>query len=191
MNRLNFPIALFIALGACNSIPPEFTKEQLSEYQNPSVQTRVKIDAQFPAALQFFEKTQEAALKLGRSLTQAEITDAKAVGVTHPEKIRIYVTGNFPIFTDPVTGKKDNQSRAGAMAMGYGIFIKPKYSSARWVKAHEFVHVRQFETLGPKDMIRQVLLEKQVFSNNLIPTEREAIEVSEAYIGKSAPKYAY
>lgn len=178
-------------LAACARTPPELTAAELAELSNPSAQTLEIVEERVPNALAIVLETEAIALERGRPLTVQELADARGVGVAYPERIRLYVTNDLP------RGRRAGEERAtypksvGGITRNYGVFVRPKYENARWLIVHEFVHVAQFERLGTEGMVRRSLLEQIVLRGNLSLIEREAIAVSEAYLGEKAPSYAF
>lgn len=160
---------------------------------SPSRDMQARIEAVLPEALVWQESVDQDALSKGRPLTSEEMTDARAMGVQHPERIRIYSVDNIPTFGKPSGSLLSlfSMSRAGGLTTGYGVTILHRFEDTRWLKTHEFVHVAQFEDAGGEGMARRYLLEMFTLPGNLIPLEREAIARSEAYLQQTAPDYAY
>lgn len=180
-------------LSSCTHTPPEITPEEHAMLAAPSQEMKDRIEAILPDALAWQGSVEQDALSNGRPLTSEEMTDARAMGVQHPDRIRIYTVDKIPAF-----GKSSgsilnmfSMSRAGGLTTGYGVTILHRFEDTRWLKTHEFVHVAQFEDAGNEGMARRYLLEMYTLPGNLIPIEREAIARSEAYLQQTAPDYAY
>ena len=187
MYRL-FPVAALLAsLAACTTgNPPPITEAERALLADPPREVLDEVEARLPETLAMVERMDAVALAQGRPLTGAEIETARALGVAHPERVRVHTEARR---SAEIFAALMGQGLIGGLTTGYGITIK-RGMEADWLVAHELVHVRQFEELGREGMVRRYLTEILVLPDNLIPLEREAIEASEAVVGPNGP-YAY
>ncbi len=171
--------------------PPAITPQEQALLDNPSPELLSAIDKYVPEASAGVREAEAIALQKGRPLSDEELILAQRVGVSHPEKIRIFFTSRFPI--------DENELHQGgdivALTMNYGIFVKPYVSLKREsyleIITHEFAHVVQFERLGVEGMSRRFNLETFILKDKLIPIEREAIAMGEAVYDDPKTSYAF
>lgn len=186
-------IALTLFAG-CVQTPKPLTSEDLEAVNNPSPEVLAKVDQYFEAVRDDNRSLEAMALKDGIPLSEEQTEMARALGVRHPERVRVlYIRG--------VLGNPENFFERlvtwdwytlAAVAAGYGIVVEAEYEGETWILAHELVHTSQFERLGFDRMIRQMLIEYFALPGRLPPIEREAIQKSEAYMGEPSPKpYAF
>ncbi len=105
-----------------------------------------------PGAIAWAEATAATGLAQGEPLTPARLADARAVGVAHPERIRIVMIHAFPQPDDPLLRKLGHDTGllgpdAVGLALGHAIFIREGHVSRRLL-THEFRHVHQYEAAG-------------------------------------------
>lgn len=105
-----------------------------------------------PQAISWVEGQERAILASGRRLEAHELALARAVGVRHPELIRLSVVAHLPVPDDP-------ELRAAALQTGllgsgtvgvtfdHGIYLATDEVSARLI-SHECRHVGQYEAAG-------------------------------------------
>ena len=147
---------------------------------NPPEAVTAQVESWLPAAEDFVNSSERAIAVQGRALTESERKLAAAVGVAHPEAVRVLVTESF---LTPVPGTPFSEearklgvgSRAeGGLTLGYGIELKTRYAGKPWILAHELTHVAQFERLGHHEFLRQYLAAALIFGADKIPLESDA-----------------
>lgn len=122
-------------------------------------------------------------LLAGRPLNQAEIKIASAVGVNHPENIRLLELSEIPeptfLGSDAFKIKAGLSSAYGAgLSVGYAVLIKTGMLSKRLL-AHEFRHVYQFEICGSIESMTEKYLKELAYYGYLnAPMEVDAIKSS-------------
>lgn len=132
-----------------------------------------------PLAVDWAEEVQAGQLSEGRKLSDSEIKLAKSISVSNPENIRIIVTEEFPVPSNPdlyevfQTYEIDSSNTAG-MVLGYAVFIKPGYEDDIQLLAHEFVHVHQVESLGPRPFFVTYFAELKMYGYMAAPLETNA-----------------
>lgn len=179
--------ALLALLAACSAgAPPEVTAREQALIDDPTPEIRAEVEDRLPATLELVARAEAAALAGGRPLTAAETATAEALGVVHPERVRVLTEVRRP---GEIFAALLGRGLVGGMTSGYGITVKAGMETD-WLVAHELVHVRQFEIAGRDEMVRRYLTESLVLPGNLIPIEREAIARSEALVGPGG-RYAY
>jgi hypothetical protein len=115
----------------------------------------------------------------GRALTLEEASLARAVGVEHPERVRVLVADVFIAPRDPAVAAEARKLGIGAATeggrtTGYGVELKPKYAASRWILAHELTHVGQYERLGVAGFVHEYLTEVLMFGYARAPLEAAA-----------------
>ncbi|WP_028488714.1 hypothetical protein [Thiothrix lacustris] len=142
-----------------------------------------KVNHFLPAALAWFNQTEQELLAVGRPLTAEELEIAHKVGVSQPEKVRLVVHPDFPIPSDPELRREAERLRLGSdweggRTMGYAILLKPEFATNRTMLTHELVHVTQIDRMGNEDFLKRYLIEMELlgYENSLM--EREARQVA-------------
>ena len=190
-------IFMSAALSGCAKPPETITFAEQTLIENPGPKILNEVDSILPARLQKQRELEAYILENGRSLTETEITLARAVGVKNANRIRILEAPHIPRRNTAQRLMKGETIRRptfrisviGGLEAGYGLVIDEAYLDEEWLLAHELAHVHQFEKLGQEAMPRQVLIEHAVLAGKLIPIESEAIALSEAATGVKPPNY--
>ncbi|MGJ8723961.1 MAG: hypothetical protein ACSHYB_05335 [Roseibacillus sp.] len=137
-----------------------------------------------PLATQWVEEQEKMILLQGEPLSEEGIADARLVGVSHPEKIRVLKVSVVPSPSDPVLSAAATATglispNTGGMALRYGIFIRTDCWGERELIAHECVHTSQYERLGSVErFLRQYLTECLTVGYPEAPLEQEAVDKS-------------
>ncbi|MBB5546520.1 hypothetical protein [Paraburkholderia fungorum] len=134
-----------------------------------------------PKTLTWANEQAERGLAAGRVLTSVELDDARQVGVSAPDKIRLSLVDEVPMPHDPMlreiairTGLL-NDDLAG-LTLGYAIFITPRHFSRRLLR-HECRHVYQYEAAGSIDQFMQEYLRQiTTFGYQTAPLEIDAMQ---------------
>jgi hypothetical protein len=148
----------------------------------PSVTvTEEQFEMSLPLACAWAEEQERMILRDGVPLSTAQITDAKSVGVAHPERVRLLKVAGIPAPEQPAL-------RAAAEATGlispltagltlrHGIFIRSDCWGNRQLLVHELVHTSQYERLGGiQPFLHQYLHECITIGYPAAPLEQEAI----------------
>lgn len=105
-----------------------------------------------PKAIDWCMATSSSAATTGVPLNEGGMEDARAVGVVHPERIRLLVVDTMPTPDNPILATAAASlgflatSTAG-LALGYSILVR-KGRLSRRLLSHECRHVAQFEQAG-------------------------------------------
>lgn len=97
---------------------------------------------------------QEAsALKSGAALTHEQVALARAVGVKHPERVRIVVVDEIPLPNEPLLraaaqGVGLSQSWAAGLTLGHAVIVRRGFEKETRLLSHELRHVAQYESMG-------------------------------------------
>jgi len=139
-----------------------------------------KVAALHPGAIVFVDETEREILRRGRPLNAEETRIALAVGVAHPEQVRVLVHEHFIEPRDRAwvalarrLGITTDAEEAGRAA-GHGLELKRRFARTRSVLAHELTHVAQYERLGTPALLRDYLEQLLVVGYERSPIEAEA-----------------
>jgi hypothetical protein len=106
-----------------------------------------------PLACAWAEKQEAVIMRDGVVLTANQILDAKQIGITAPERVRLRVVEKIPSPLHPLlrwAGRKTglvSDSTIG-LTLRYGIFIRSDHWGERRLVVHELAHTAQYERLG-------------------------------------------
>jgi len=134
-----------------------------------------------PRAVRWAEAQEALILAGGSPLSERELADARVMGVTHPERIRVLQVATVPLPLHPLLRGIAHASgllspHTVGMALGYGIFIRQDFRGHRTIIAHECVHVGQYERLGGfRPFLRQYVTECLEHGYPQAPLEQEAV----------------
>lgn len=138
-----------------------------------------------PLASEWAKAKEKVVFNNGVPLSNAQIEDAKRVGVTHPEKVRIFEVPQIPFPKHPVLKAAAESIQlitpdAVGLTVRYGIFIHSDFSDDRCLILHELVHTSQYERLGGfLPFFRKYLLQLINIGYPEAPLEQEAIRMAE------------
>ena len=137
------------------------------------------VAALLPGAIVFLDDAEREILRRGRPLTADEARIAQAVGVAHPEQVRVLVHDDFIEPRDRAWVALaqrlgvDYDGEFAGRTSGHGIELAPRRRS-RSLMAHELTHVAQYERLGTPALLRQYFTELLVVGYERSPIEAEA-----------------
>ncbi len=117
--------------------------------QNLTTPTAENFERTLSECCVWVEQQEHIILKSGVALTDEQQADAKRIGVTYPERVRLLRVQAIPSPPIP-NAPKDVRG----LAARYGIFIRANCWGKRRIVVHELVHTMQYERLGG---IRQFL----------------------------------
>jgi len=152
---------------------------------NGSILTPEQFEQILPLATAWAEGQEKHILASGVPLTPSQIADARAVGVTRPERVRLLDVPSIPTPDHPILRAAGEATRlispfTAGLTLRYGIFIRNDQSDDRRLIAHELVHTGQYERCGSVlEFLRQYLHECLTIGYPAAPMEQEAITVSE------------
>ena len=94
-----------------------------------------------------------AALRTGIALTHDQVVLARAVGVKHPERVRIVVVDEIPLPDEPLLraaaqGVGLSQSWAAGLTLGHAVIVRRGFEKETRLLSHELRHVAQYEAMG-------------------------------------------
>jgi hypothetical protein len=112
-----------------------------------------QLEQILPLAVQWAAEQERRVLCQGVHLSPIEMSDARAIGVRNPERVRLLRVAAVPVPVHPMlraAAASINFLTAAprGLALDYGIFIRTDHWRDRALIAHELVHTAQFQRLG-------------------------------------------
>jgi hypothetical protein len=144
-----------------------------------------QFEVLLPLACEWAEAKEKVVLEHGVPLSEAQMEDAKRVGVVHPERVKIYTVPQIPIPKHPILKAAVEETQlitpdTDGITFRYGIFIHSDFSDNRGLIVHELVHTSQYEKLGGfLPFLRKYLMECITIGYPEAPMEQEAIRTAE------------
>lgn len=144
-----------------------------------------------PIACAWATEQERIILQSGVQLTTAQLADAKEIGLSRPERVRLLQVEQMPEPNHPVLAAAADATGlisplTSGLTVRYGIFIRSDCWGNRKLVTHELVHTRQYEQLGSFEaFLRPYFLEcltSPYYPNG--PMEQEAVKTSEKICGK-------
>ena len=172
-------VAIALLASACSTVTT-LSDSDRAALADPPRRIADNVEALMPGGLAFVDESEREVLRRGRPLTADETRLAQAVGVAHPEQVRVLVTDEFTrprdrefILLARRLGIDVDEEEKGRAA-GYGIQLKPHFQRSRRLLAHELTHVAQYERMGNAALVRQYFLELLVVGYERSPIEAAA-----------------
>ncbi|MGC4043067.1 MAG: hypothetical protein QM758_04620 [Armatimonas sp.] len=122
----------------------------------------LNLEELLPLVVAWVEREEARILAEGVPLTETQLADARAMGVTHPECVRVLQVPKIPMPDHPdlvAAGTAAGLMGGGTigLALRYGIYVRTGAES-RELLAHELVHTGQYERLGSIEGFLQTYL---------------------------------
>jgi len=127
--------------------------------------TPQQFEMLLPLAGAWAAEQERAILQSGAPLTEQQLSDARQVGVLHPEQVRLLLVEQIPTPRHPALAAAAAATglispKTAGLTVRYGIFIRADYWGQRPLVVHELVHTTQYERLGGFEaFLRPYLLE--------------------------------
>lgn len=156
-----------------------------------AILTPEQFEQILPLAAAWAEEQEKRILDSGVALMPAQTKDAHAVGVAHPERVRLLVVKAIPMPEHPVLRAAGEATGlvspfTAGLTLRYGIYIRSDLAGDRGLIAHELVHTGQYERRGSiLAFLRQYLHECLTIGYPAAPMEQEAITVSARVLRES------
>jgi hypothetical protein len=177
LRRFAIVIAALLA-SACSTLA--LNEAEVASLANPPADVAADVATLLPGAIVLVDETEAEIQRRGRPLNAVEARIAQAVGVQHPDKVRVLVHEDFLEPRDKAWlalarefGVAVDVEEAGRTA-GYGIEVKPGFVRSRRTLAHELAHVAQYERLGTPGLLRDYLTQILVVGYDRAPLEVQA-----------------
>lgn len=142
-----------------------------------------------PQYIAWAHETDRAGMEIGTPLNQKELSLATAIGIEHPEKVRIVYVNEVPYpydnFALKIFGEAVGLIGEGiinnAQVFGYSIYTRKDFELDRPKLAHELVHVLQIERASLDNIVTQHFSDMAEYGYNKAPLEIEAAEANKKY----------
>jgi len=147
------------------------------------VPTHDQLEALLPLACRWAAEQELMILQSGVALTEAQVDDARQVGVSQPDQVRLLIVDEIPIPDHPqLTAAAEETGLISPFTIGltlrYGIFIHADHWGQRPLVVHELAHTMQYERLGSiQAFLRQYLHECITIGYPEAPMEQEAKKI--------------
>lgn len=128
-------------------------------------------------------------MQSGVALTDEQIDDARRVGITKPERVRLLRVPKIPTPSHPeLAAAAEATSLISPLTFGltlrYGILIRQDDWGHRRLVVHELAHTMQYERLGSIEaFLRQYLYERLTLGYRTAPMEQEAKRIEHEMCG--------
>ena len=139
-----------------------------------------------PLACRWVESQERRILAEGKPLDPAQLADARALDIAHPERVRLLALPRLPLPHNALIRRLGlwtgtlSQETVGLSAR-YGVFLRTPFDRDRRLLAHELTHTRQYERLGGvRPFLRRYLHECLTDGYPAAAMEREAADAAEA-----------
>jgi hypothetical protein len=172
-------LAAVLLVPACSTVGTLSDNER-ADLADPPRRIVENVTALLPGALAFIDDAEREVLRRGRPLTADETRIAQAVGVAHPEKVRVLVHDDFIQPRDRAfvaLARRfgiDIDAELSGRAGGYGIELRPRSARSRKLIAHELTHVGQYERMGKAGLLRDYFVELLMVGYERSPIEAAA-----------------
>jgi hypothetical protein len=149
-----------------------------------------QFDTLLPLAVKWATEEEARILREGVPLSESEMTDAKAVGVHEPDRVRLLRVAAVPKPSQPQLAAAADAMQFLTLAtrgltLHYGIYIRADCWRDRALIVHELVHVAQYERLGgTAPFLRKYLRECITVGYPASPLEQQAVRVSARLISR-------
>jgi hypothetical protein len=172
-------VVVVLLVSACSTLGALSDSERAG-LADPPRRIADDVAALLPGALAFIDDSEREILRRGRPLTAEEARIAQAVGVAHPEQVRVLVSNDFIQPRDrafvALARRLGIDLDAGLLGRtsGHGVQLRHGSARSRRLLAHELTHVAQYERMGTAALLRQYFVELLVVGYERSPIEAEA-----------------
>ncbi|HXJ76190.1 MAG TPA: hypothetical protein VNM37_25255 [Candidatus Dormibacteraeota bacterium] len=147
------------------------------------------VNVALPLASAWAEDQESRIQREGVPLTDAQLADARRIGIRFPERVRLRVVDQMPWPGHPVLRRAAHATGLLApqtigLTLRYGIFIRADYWGLRRLVVHELAHTAQYERLGGvRPFLKAYLLECIKPGYPFGPLEQEAKRIEWEFCG--------
>ena len=148
-----------------------------------------ELDKILPLAAQWAAEQEGHALCHGVRLSETEMADAKAIGVSGPERVRLLRVETIPVPAHPLlraaaASLNFLSAAPRGLALNYGIFVRVDHWRDRALIAHELVHTAQYQRLGGiLPFLQTYIYQCATVGYPNSPLETEAIDIAARICG--------
>ena len=143
--------------------------------------TPEQFEMLLPLACEWAAEQEQRILATGEALSDTMLANARLVGVTAPEQVRLLYVSEIPIPDDPVLRAAVLETQflsplTRGLTLRYGIFIRSDCRSDQTMIIHELGHTAQYERLGGfEPFLRRYIFECLTIGYPEAPLEQEVI----------------
>lgn len=118
-----------------------------------------------PMACLWAEEQETIILRDGVALTASQLVDARRIGISNPERVRLRVVDEIPMPSHPQLRQAAESTMllsplTVGLTLRYGIYIRADCWGDRRLVVHELAHTAQYERLGGfRPFLEKYLLE--------------------------------
>jgi hypothetical protein len=144
--------------------------------------TPEQFELLLPLACEWAAEQEQRILAAGEPLSASQIFDARLVGVSHPNRVRLLYVPEILPPTHPLLRQAAEATQlisplTGGLTLRYGIFIRSDCRGHRPLVVHELGHTLQYERMGGFEaFLRQYLSECLTIGYPEAPMEQEVVE---------------
>src|ERR1043165_4878821 len=109
---------------------------------------RVNFRWYFSLAASWVLSQERIIMAKGKSLTPAQMWDARLAGIAHPERVRLLRVDQVPLPEHPelrAMAEAMKLSAPNGLALRYGIYIRSDHWGRRSLLVHKLAHTAQYE----------------------------------------------
>jgi hypothetical protein len=145
---------------------------------------RFLVPLLLPFVTRWIEEQERQILAEGEPLDERGLAEARRIGVTRPERVRLLRVPEVPLPCGRLIAALGKwvggpAGRVAGLTAQYGIFIRSDRWDDRRLVAHELAHTAQYERLGGvRSFLRQYLTECLTTGYAGAALELEAIEAA-------------
>ena len=143
------------------------------------------LEELLPLAAEWAMEQQQRVLCEGVPLSKKEMADAKAIGVRHPERIRLLRVDSIPVPLHPMLKAAAASfnfvtAAPSGLALENGIFVRTDHWRDRELIAHELAHTAQYQRLGGVlPFLQTYIVQCATVGYQEAPLEREATAIAQ------------
>ena len=146
--------------------------------------TQEQFKILLPLAAAWAEEQEGIILRDGVPLTEPQMADARTLGISQPNRVRLLNVATIPAPEEPslkaaVQATQLITPRTAGLTLRYGIFIRSDFWGDRRLIVHELVHTSQYEKLGGfLPFLQEYLYQCITIGYPAAPMEQEAIKMA-------------
>ncbi len=151
--------------------------------------TQEQFKILLPVAVAWAKESEGIILRKGVPLTEPQMADARALGISQADRIRLMKVTTIPVPNEPSLKAAAQAThlitpQTTGLTLRYGIFIRSDCWGDRRLIVHELVHTSQYERLGGfLPFLQEYLHQCITIGYPAAPMEQEAIKRATRLIG--------
>jgi hypothetical protein len=151
--------------------------------------TAKRLKWYLPLATAWVLEQERFILENGVPLSDAQLADARQVGVARPERVRLFRVEQIPLPEHPELQEMKEAMKLMApalpgLALRYGIYLRADHWGQRRCLVHELAHTSQYERLdGVRAFLECYLYQCLAIGFISAPMEQEAIAITQRICG--------